>query len=669
MLEMTRAVIALALLVAPALADVPRTSSADRLLDLSLEELTRIDVTIASRAAEKLDRTAAAVSVITGEQIRRSGVTSIPEALRLVPGVVVARITSNQWAISCRFPDGRFSNKLLVLIDGRTVYNPIFSGTFWDQQDTLLEDVDRIEVIRGPGAAPWGSNAVAGVIHVITRSARDTKKDLTTAAVGDQDRLLAGLRHGWSLKDGGARVWAKGTQREALRFTDGSDAHDGWDTVRGGFRVDRTVRPGRELTVIGNAYSNDERTTQRFVVPAFPFERTQLIPEDASGANILGRLQGARGGAGDWSLQFYADHSTKDEALLGSRVDTFDVEYQRRLPQGRRRELTFGGDYRLIDDRVENNSPSVTFNPAHRQTFIAAAFVQERWSGRDWNVSAATRAEVNHFTGLEWQPSLRAAWFPTARGMLWGAVSRAVRLPSPAGEDTVVDVLHFPAGTFGPGTPDVVNRFAGRTGTDAETLVDEELGGRLLVTDKLHLDAVVFHGDYANLIKGVASGPPALVLGPVPFLRNIVEPRNIGRATADGAELTVQWTPRHDVRWSAGLAHAAFHVEPDFGALDAEGAGRLPRTTAHVKSEWDFAPRWELDGVTYYSDSMPSFGQPHWFRTDLHLGHTTAAGTRLELVGQNLLDSRHVEFGPEQVGAPAAEQIPRSFYARVSRSF
>lgn len=642
--------------------------AAERLLEMSLEELTKIDVTIASRGAERLNRTAAPVSVLTGEQIRRAGVTSIPEALRLVPGVVVARITANQWAISCRHPNGRFSNKLLVLIDGRTVYSPLFSGTFWDQQDTMMEDIDRIEVIRGPGAAPWGSNAVSGVIHVITKSACETRKDYLAAAGGDEERFIGAARHGWAVKGGGARVWAKATERDSFRFVNGADAQDGWDSVRGGFRLDRTVEPGRDLTVIGNVYDSDQSTTERFVTAGFPFTFDRVIGEDASGASLTGRLQG-KSAVGDWSLQAYADHNTKDEIQIASRASIFDVEYQRRLPRGRR-ELLFGFDYRLIEADFENGSPQARFDPDHRQTYIAAAFAQHRWTGKDdsWNVIAATRAEVNHFTGLEWQPSLRGAWFPSRRGMLWGALSRAVRVPSVSNEDITIDVSTFPPGTFGPGTPQVVNRFQGRTDTEAEVLDDAELGGRVKVGDQLYLDGVVYHGRYPNLVRSVVSSTQ-LVPGAVPFILNTAVPQNIGRAKAAGAELAVNWSPRRDLRFTASFAHATFRVNPDFGLLDPEGRARLPENTASFRTEWEPAPGWELDGVTYYSDSLPAFGIPSWFRTDLHLGRNFDSGVRLELVGQNLLDSNHLEFGPEQVGTPAAENIPRSWYARVSRSF
>lgn len=298
------------------------------LTELSIEALMDIEVTSVSKKAQKLSESAAAIFAITSEDIRRSGVTNIADALRMVPGLNVARIDSSKWAVSSRGFNGRFLNKLLVLIDGRSVYTPLFSVVYWEVQDTLLEDVERIEVIRGPGAALWGANAVNGVINIITKNAADTQSGLLTLGGGDKEQAFAGLRYGMALgEDSHARLYTKGFERDSFQYADGSDSGDEWDMLRSGFRLDSHLSGHDELTLQGDLYqSNIDQTL--YLATLTPPSYSQTIDDDAdlSGGNLLGRWQHTFSSSSEFTLQLYYDRTVHEEAYYGEKLDTYDID-------------------------------------------------------------------------------------------------------------------------------------------------------------------------------------------------------------------------------------------------------------------------------------------------------------------------------------------------------
>ena len=338
-------------------------SAWDELTALSLEELMNVEVTLASRKEEKLFETAAAVWVITQEDLRRSGVTSIAEALRLVPGMQVGRIDANKWAVSARGFADRFAQKLLVLIDGRSVYNPLFSGVYWEVQDLVLEDVAQIEVIRGPGATLWGANAVNGIINIITRSARDTQGGLVTLGTGTEERGFGGVRYGGRLGEHGRyRVYAKGFARDGFVDAAGGPGNDDWQMGRGGFRGDWRLGAVSELTVQGDLFSGDAGQILRFPTLEPPFGRLVKDDTEVSGGNLLGRWQRSLGERGDLKLQLYGDWFARTDSLGDWEYEIYDADFQHRFAWGVRQEIVWGAGYRFSRDDT-GASPKFRFDP------------------------------------------------------------------------------------------------------------------------------------------------------------------------------------------------------------------------------------------------------------------------------------------------------------------
>src|SRR5947209_9123363 len=349
------------------------------LTELPIETLLQMEVTTVSRKSEKLSQSPAAVSVITQDDIRRSGVTSIPEALRLVPGLEVARLDASQWAISARGFNDVFANKLLVLQDGRSIYTPLFSGVFWDVQGTMLEDIERIEVIRGPGATLWGANAVNGVINIITRSARDTQGLLITGGGGTEEHDFGGVRYGGKFSEHAFfRIYGTYFNRDDSALPNGDDAHDGWQLGRGGFRLDWDVSEHNLLTLQFDLYRGTLHQVFGTFDPANPINFTRVVRDeiDLAGENLLGRWSHSFSSDSDLRLQLYYDRTERNTVIFKEDRDTFDIDFQHRFPLGRRHDVIWGGGYRVTGDQV-GNSPTISLTPDSRTTHLFSAFVQD----------------------------------------------------------------------------------------------------------------------------------------------------------------------------------------------------------------------------------------------------------------------------------------------------
>ena len=417
--------------------------SENELVQLSLEDLMTLEVTSASRKAQSLADTAAAVFVITSEDLRRSGVTNIPDALRMVPGVTVARIDSSKWAVTVRGFNGRFARKLLVLIDGRSAYSPLFSGVFWDAQDTLLEDVERIEVIRGPGATIWGANAVNGVINIITKKAADTTGGLAVAGAGSFERGFGAVRYGTDIGDWGAvRAYGKYFNRNELKAEDGRPADDSWDMGRGGFRMDGK-RGLNSFTLQGDYYGGTERETITFPDLAAPpsFSTVRTAHTTVGGGNLLSRWTRSLADDSELSLQFYYDRNKRNiPQLFGDTTDTIDLDLLHRFQWGSRHETVWGGGFRFIDERI-TGSDTLSFNPAERNERLYSAFLQDDITVVQdrLHLIIGSKFEHNVYTGFELQPSGRLIWTPNEQISLWSAVSRAVHTPSRGESDNLLN--------------------------------------------------------------------------------------------------------------------------------------------------------------------------------------------------------------------------------------
>ena len=458
-------------------ARVPAESGVAQLKELSLEELMDIEVTSVSKRPERLSETASAIQVITQEDIRRSGATRLPEALRLASNLEVAQIDSRRWAISARGFNSPFSNKLLVLIDGRTVYTPLFAGVFWDVQDTLLEDIDRIEVISGPGATLWGANAVNGVINIITKDAKDTQGTLLAGGGGTELRGFGGVRYGGAVAPNFRyRIYGKYFDRDGTVLPDGRDASDDWHQGQGGFRMDWDASESDVFTVQGDGY--DGRISQ-----------AGADAIDVSGANVIGRWSHTFYEGSELTLQLYYDRTHRDiPGEVSEDLDTYDVDFQHRFPLGERHDIVWGLGYRLIEDDV-GNSPAVAFLPPQVSRQWFSGFVQDEIAlVKDRvHLTLGTKIEHNDYTGFEFQPSGRLAWRLSEQQILWSAISRAVRTPSRIDRELFLRV----------DDPDL--RIDGGPDFESEELLAYELGYRVQPFSRLGLSLAAYYNDYDDL--------------------------------------------------------------------------------------------------------------------------------------------------------------------------
>ena len=412
----------------PAGAQVAAGGGAGRdLAEISLDELVNLKVTSVSKKPENLSHAPAAITVITGEDIRRSGATTIAEALRLAPGLEVARQDSVSWAISSRGFNDIFANKLLVLVDGRSVYTPLFSGVYWDVQDTLLEDIDRIEVIRGPGAALWGANAVNGVINITTKTAKETQGGLVTGGGGTEERGFGSVRYGGKINDQSwYRVYAKYFNRDDSAMPAGGPAGDEWDGLRGGFRVDWEHSPPNLLTLQGDIYSGTEHQRYALATPTPPYSSLQPQKIQVAGGNLLGRWTHTFNEDADLRFQTYYDRTQRELEIFKEDRDTFDLDLQLHHPFGERQDIVWGLGYRHTDSYNLKSNFNLSFVPTDRKTEEYSALVQDEISlVRDrLRLTIGSKFEHNDYTGFEIQPSGRLLWTPHPRHSAWASISR-----------------------------------------------------------------------------------------------------------------------------------------------------------------------------------------------------------------------------------------------------
>jgi len=632
-------------------------------LDLSLEELLQVVVTSVSKKSQRLGQTAAAVHVIGAEDIRRSGATTLPEALRLAPGVQVSAISHNKWSVSIRGFPGRYSNKLLVLIDGRSIYSPLFSGVFWEFHDIPLENVERIEVIRGPGGSIWGANAVNGVINIITRSARDTQGSAVGLASGDEKTFSGFIRHGWMADDDtSVRVHAQYRDVDASRDrATGADGMDDWRSGQVGFRLDKTLRSG-SLSVQGSLY--DSRAGD--AVTAFDFAGT-LPPKfitsgnNGKGGHLLARWESADAGATRQSLQGYLEYGELDySGLADEHRTTFDIEYQRQLRLGVAHDIVWGLGYRVSRDR-QVDTPYVSFDPDKRTTDLWSAYLQDEVAlvPDRWRLTVGGRVEHNDYSGVEFQPNVRIAWTPDAQDVYWAAVSRGVRTPS-RGEANSRAVLSPP-------TP-LILLTVGDPGIDSEKMNALDMGWRRQWHSDLSTDLSAYYYRYDGL-RGTVVGmptPPYLPLS----LTNVLE------ASVKGLELAVDWRLSPAWRLKAGYSYASVSEEDAAGSLGgvSELTGTTPRHQLTLLSTYDVTPSLQWDVLLRRVGKLCIGGMsgvtPVAEHTvlDMRLGWRPWKDFSLSLVGQNLLDARHMEFIDSHI-ASAPTEVERSVYLKLNWTF
>jgi len=597
--------------------------------------LMDIDVTSVSRQPEKWFSTASAVQVITEEEIRRSGATSLPEALRLAPNLQVAQVNSSSWAISSRGFNNGLANKLLVLMDGRTLYTPLFAGVYWDVQDTLLEDIDRIEVISGPGGTLWGANAVNGVINIITKSAKDTQGTMLIAGGGTFLQDFAGARYGDKLGENVYfRLYGKYFDRNGAVFPNGQEATNDWRMGQGGFRLDWLPKNGDIVTFQGDFYSGN-------------IQQPGPGSTGVDGQNLLGRWTHPISETSDLTVQMYWDRTFR--RITGSFVEelnTYDLDFQHRFGLGERHNVIWGAAYRLMPDHIGNSNPSgFAFMPPNRNLQLFSGFLQDEISlvPERLRLTVGTKLEHNDYSGFEVQPSGRLAWTPDEQQTVWGAVSRAVRSPSR------IDVDLFAAST-----PALPGGLAGGPDFVSETVIAYELGYRVKPLDRLALSVAGFYNDYTD-IRSLSTNSTS---------NNAFVFRNDNRAQTLGVELSGAYDLTSWWRIRAGYTFLNKDVSIEPGGSDANrgrAEGNDPEHQVIWQSTIDLPFHLELDSNFRYVDSLPSPAVPSYFTFDLRLAWCPINNLELSIVGQNLADNQHPEFG----AAVTRQEIPRSVYGKV----
>jgi iron complex outermembrane receptor protein len=634
------------------------------LFDLSIEELGQVRVTTVSRRPEEQRLAAASVFVITAEDIRRSGVTSIPEALRLAPGVEVARHGASDWTISIRGFSSDLSNKLLVLIDGRSVYSPLFAGVFWDVQDTLLADIERIEVVSGPGGTLWGANAVNGVINIITRSAADTQGSFAELAAGNEDELIAGFRHGWTIGETlSARAYVRHVERDAAQFGSGAAAADDWRTSRAGFALEWQPNDADRINLRADAYV---ARSGSLILPAF--ERGTLPGPRVPGTTELDGhdvvLDWRRTIAEDsgFTLLAYYDHTDRQiPNSFNEARNTLDVAFQYDMRDRGRHDLQWGGELRSTEDDI-GNTLFATFLPASRKDDTLSAFVQDRIALHDDRLylTIGAKLEHNNYTGREQQPNVRLTWFPSDRHTVWSAVSRAVRVPARLNTDLE---LFAPIGPLN-GVPFFVN-VRGSPAFESEEVVSYEAGYRLRASAKLTLDFALFDNYYDHL-QTQEPGSFTVVPGPPQYLVLPAGLANLMEGEVYGGTVAVTWQPVPRWRMQLNYAHLEMDLRlkpggADNGALSV--AGNSPRNQVAVRSYVDLPGAFSLySGVRYVAD-LPGPGVPSYTAVDWGLEWRPAdRPLRAALTVQNANDARHIEFG-------GGVYVERSSVLRLERRF
>ncbi|MDB6019021.1 MAG: TonB-dependent receptor [Pedosphaera sp.] len=618
---------------------------------MSLAELMSLDVTSVSRQAEPYGQAPAAIQVITQDEIRRSGASSIPEALRLADNLNVAQKNSHDWAISARGFNTDLANKLLVLIDGRTVYTPLFSGVFWNVQDYLLEDLDRIEVISGPGGTLWGANAVNGVINIISKNAKDTQGLYVEGGGGTVLQDFTGVRYGGTLASNVYfRVYGKYFDRGNEVFTNGMDANDSWRMGQGGFRIDAETSPQNNLTLQGDLYGSDVN------VPSGGQGR-------ASGGNLLGRWSHVISDESDMSLQLYYDRTHLYDPIsnqfgtanyLTDDLDTYDVDFQHHFVLGERNRVIWGAGYRFTHD-VVGEAANLAFLPPVLNHNLFSGFVQDEIRLLEHvSLTLGTKLEHNDYTGFEVEPNARLQWNLTTNQMLWGAVSRAVRTPSRVDRD-----IREPNGP--------IAVLAGMPSFVSETVIAYELGYRAQLSQKVSGSISAFYNDYDNIRS--TSITPGGLFGVLPlfFANNL-------QGETYGFELSADYQVLDGWRLHGGYDLLKEHIHVKSGQTDLNnGLNETadPQQQFSLRSSFDLPAHLELDTGLRWVDQLslnnngsPSI-VPSYFELDARLAWHPTPRLEIAIVGQNLLHDHHQEYGTPNA-LPVQEEIQRSVYAKVS---
>lgn len=627
--------------------------------NMSLEDLSNIEITSVSRSPERILDAPAAINVITNEDIRRSGATSIPEALRLADNLNVAQKNSHDWGISARGFNTEFSNKLLIMIDGRTIYSPLFSGTFWDRQDYLLEDIDRIEVISGPGGTLWGANAVNGVINIITKSSKDTQGVYVETGVGDELKNATAVRYGGKLASNVSyRIYGKYFDRDDQVFEDGRDASDAWHMSQGGFRLDAEASVQDSFTLQGDFYGADEDNP--------------ITGEEGgiNGLNILGRWGHTFSESSDMSLQMYYDRthfSVPKEAsivapagIFKDDLDTYDLDFQHRFSLNPRNKIVWGFGYRYTHNVVDS-APTVALDPEHLDQNLYSAFIQDEIKLHEkLFFTLGSKIEHNDYTGWEVEPSARLQWNVANNHMLWAAVSRAVRTPSRIDRD-----LRTPTGFPLPFPQDVLR---GSDDFISENVIAYELGYRAQIGPKFSTSISTFYNEYDD-VRSTSITPTSLILGLPFFFENNLKGETYGIEFSANYQVLDWW------RLHLGYNMLQENIHVKSGEADLSNALNEtadPQHQVSLRSSMTLPNNIDIDANLRWVDTLHNNNAalagtvPSYTELSVRLGWRPKKEWEFSLTGQNMLHDQHPEYG---FPAPNRVEIERSIYGKVQWRF
>ncbi len=642
------------------------------LTQMSLEDLMQLHVTSVSKKEKPAWKSGAAVYVITQEDIRRSGAANIPDVLRMVPGVDVARIDANSWAISIRGFNYRYATKLLVLVDGRTVYTPGFSGVYWDQQNVPLDDIDRIEVIRGPGGTLWGANAVNGVINIITKSARETQGGLLSAGGGSEEVARGLIQYGGRAGASGYyRVYGNYFDVQNGALPDGSQAADAWHGIQGGFRSDWALSHNDSLTVQGDYNGTSEGQTLTTLFSGhLPSLNTFNDKIRVGSENLLGKWSHQFVNGSEAEVKLYYDRYRRFDMGLNT-VNTGDVDAQYRFHLARRHDVVAGIGYRLTDQQFTGGY-ALTLAPASRRDNLANVFIQDEISlAKTVALTVGAKLEHNAYTGFEYEPSAQIVWAPNDHQSAWMSIARAIQQPSWVVEQIRLDLSSFPlpGGGFG------VAQVWGNPNLQAESVSDFEAGYRARFSKRLSADLTAFVSRFGDF-QTVEPGASVLVTVPAPV--HMVFPsiyENMARARTYGGELALNWNLTNQWRISPGLSFLQMQMTPDAGSRDPNlwaTPGDSPKFQYQIRSLWNLSRNLQWDTSAYYvsalsGGSLASGPVPSYTRIDTRLGYRVGETTEFSVAGQNLLSPRHVEFKDSLFINPTA--VERNFVVNLKWRF
>ena len=633
---------------------------------MSIDDLMNVHVTSVSKEEQKMSHVAAAVFVIGQEDIRRSGATNIPDLLRMVPGLDVAQINANTWAISARGFNSQFANKLLVLVDGRAVNSPTFDQVYWDTLDVPLEDIDRIEVIRGPGGAVWGNNAVNGVINVITKKAQNTQGTLVSGGGGSLEQGFGTAQYGGTTKAGAAyRIFTTYHNRDHFPDLGGQDGGDSSHLLHGGFRADSDLSRSDALTLQGDIYTGGEGASVIHSLLAPPENIAAFAHANFSGADVLGRWSHSFSSRSDITWQFYFDKYIRSGPQYHEDRDTIDFDFRHHLVLGSRHDLNWGVGYRHSADQTVG-TVDVSFFPANQAGHLFNFFVADQITLAPDRLflSLGTKLENNYYTGFEVAPSLRLAWTPTNRQTFWAAVSEAHRAPSQR------DISLNAALAALPGPAEVA--LFGNPQYDDESVWAYELGYRTQVNNRISIDLATFLNSYRDLQSIEPLPPfiepnssPALLIIPMTFANKM-------HGTTGGVEASVRW--KITGRWtlSPGYSFLKVDLQTYPTSMDTSSVEQTksssPNHQAQIRSHFELPHGIGWDSSVYFMGPLPEQRVRSYTRVDSQLTWRFSEGTQLTIVGQNLLSDHHLEFNSD-IGIVNPSRIKRSAYAKMTWKF